>query len=81
MKLLSETKMITEDILIEDLIEQVPGAIGYLMDQKIRCIRCGEPIWGTLKDAALEKGYTNDSILKIVAELNQMIEANPKIND
>lgn len=65
--------MIDKNILIEDLIEQVPGAISYLMEQKIRCIRCGEPIWGTLEQAAVEKGYSQNEIDRFVSALNEMI--------
>jgi hypothetical protein len=65
--------MIDKNILIEDLIEQVPGVISYLMEQKIRCIRCGEPIWGTLEQAAIEKGYSQEDINKFVNALNEMI--------
>ena len=66
--------MINKETSIEDLIEQVPGAISYLMDQKIRCIRCGEPIWGTLEEAAKEKNYTDDQIDVFVEELNNLLQ-------
>ncbi|MCB0283196.1 MAG: DUF1858 domain-containing protein [Calditrichaeota bacterium] len=65
--------MINKTITIEELIEEVPGAISYLMEQKIRCIRCGEPIWGTLEQAASEKGYSDADIDRFVAELNRMM--------
>lgn len=64
--------MITKETTIEELIEQVPGAITYLMDQHIRCIRCGEPIWGTLEEAAKEKNYTDEQIVKFVEDLNNL---------
>ncbi len=64
--------MINKTTTIEDLIEEIPGAITYLMDQKIRCIRCGEPIWGTLEEAAKEKDYSDEQIDVFVKELNQL---------
>jgi iron-sulfur cluster repair protein YtfE (RIC family) len=64
--------MINKTTTIEDLIEEIPGAITYLMEQKIRCIRCGEPIWGTLEEAAKEKDYSDDQIDVFVKELNQL---------
>ncbi|KAA3615646.1 MAG: DUF1858 domain-containing protein [Calditrichaeota bacterium] len=64
--------MINKNTLIEDLIEQVPGSISYLMDKKIRCIRCGEPIWGTLEEAAKEKNYSDEQIDVFVNELNKL---------
>lgn len=36
---------ITKDITIEDLTEKVPSSIRYLMEEGIRCVVCGEPIW------------------------------------
>ncbi len=36
----------------------------------IKCIRCGEPIWGTLEDACKEKGFSDEEIEKIIIELN-----------
>ncbi len=61
---------ITKDISIEDLIIQKPSSIKYLMDKGIRCLVCGEPIWGTLESAAKEKGFDDKEIQIIVNELN-----------
>lgn len=63
---------VTKDTLIEDLVEDVPKSIDYLKDQGIRCIRCGEPIWGTLEEAAEEKGFGEEDIKKFVKEINQL---------
>lgn len=62
---------ITKDIYIEDLVELFPSAVTYLMEKGIRCLQCGEPIWGTLESAAKEKGFTENDIEKFVEELNQ----------
>jgi methionine synthase II (cobalamin-independent) len=67
--------MITKDIYIEDLINLLPEAVGYLMDNGIKCIACGEPIWGTLEQAAREKGKTNAEIETYVRELNEMLSS------
>ncbi len=64
--------MIDKNITIEELVEEVPGAVTYLMEQHIRCIRCGEPIWGTLEEAAREKGYDDDRIQQFVDDLNKL---------
>jgi len=63
---------ITKDILIEDLITEYPFANQYLMEKGIRCIRCGEPIWGTLEQAAKEKGFDETNIQHFVDELNRL---------
>ena len=67
---------ITKDIEIEDLVELLPDSVTYLMEQGIRCLRCGEPIWGTLEQAAKEKGFNDEDIEKFVKELNEMLENN-----
>ncbi|NOX17281.1 MAG: DUF1858 domain-containing protein [Chlorobi bacterium] len=71
---MSERK-ITKDIEIEDLIDILPDAVTYLMDEGIRCLRCGEPIWGTLENAAKEKGFSDEDIERFVNELNNMLVA------
>jgi len=63
---------ITKDIEIEDLVNELPEAVGYLREEGIRCLRCGEPIWGSLEDAAKEKGYNDKDIERFVKELNKM---------
>jgi hypothetical protein len=63
---------IKKDILIEDLITEYPFANQYLMEKGIRCIRCGEPIWGTLEQAAKEKKFGDDDIQQFVDEMNQL---------
>ncbi len=68
--------IITKDITIEELIEEVPTSVKYLMDEGIRCIVCGEPIWGSLEEAAEEKGFDNKAIEKFVKDL-QTIADNP----
>ncbi|MBI9070955.1 MAG: DUF1858 domain-containing protein [Melioribacteraceae bacterium] len=65
---------ITKDIEIEDLVDLLPEAVSYLRDQKIRCLRCGEPIWGTLEKASEEKGYSREDIDRFVDELNSILE-------
>ena len=60
---------ITKDIEIEDLVNELPESVGYLREEGIRCLRCGEPIWGSLEDAAKEKGYSDKDIKRFVADL------------
>ncbi len=61
--------MITKETTIEELVENVTGAVKYLMEQGIRCIICGEPIWGTLEEAAKEKGFDDQQIEVFVQDL------------
>ncbi len=64
--------MIDKDILIEDLVRDVPAAVTYLMKKNIKCLACGEPIWGTLEDAAKKKGFSDEEIGVFVKELNEL---------
>jgi len=63
---------ITKDILIEDLVENFPFSVDYLSKKGIRCIRCGEPIWGTLEEAAKEKDFSDETISNFVKDLNSL---------
>jgi len=63
---------IEKDILIEDLVEDYPFAEEFLRVRGIKCIRCGEPIWGTLEDACKEKGFSDQDIEQIVKDLNEI---------
>lgn len=64
--------MITKDIEIEELVRLYPFSVQYLMKHHIKCIACGEPIWGTLAEAAIEKGYSTEQIERFVAELIEL---------
>lgn len=65
---------ITKDITIEDLVDNVPQAVKYLMNEGIKCIACGEPIWGTLEEAAKEKGYSDEDITRFVQDLQEFAD-------
>lgn len=65
---------INKDIFIEDLVEEYPGSVEYLMNKGIRCLVCGEPIWGTLESAAKEKGFGDPEIKKFVEDLNRLFQ-------
>jgi methionine synthase II (cobalamin-independent) len=63
---------ITKDITIEDLVNNKVSAVRYLADKGIKCIACGEPIWGTLQQAASEKGFSETEIDGFVKDLNEL---------
>jgi len=70
--------MITKEIEIEDLIKEIPNAVTFLMEKGIRCLKCGEPIWGTLETAAKEKGFNDLEVESFVNDLNNLM--NEKTN-
>ncbi len=63
---------ITKDISIEDLVDLKKASVRYLSEKGIKCIACGEPIWGTLEEAAREKGFGEEEIEQFVRELNSL---------
>lgn len=68
-------KPIDKTISIEELIQRLPSSVRFLSEKGIRCIVCGEPIWGTLEEAALEKGLKQEEIASVVEQLKNMEES------
>jgi len=50
---------ISPDIQVEELVRLLPRAPALLREFGIVCIQCGEPVWGTLRQAAADKGITD----------------------
>lgn len=65
---------ITKEILIETLVEEYPFSVRFLMEKGIRCIMCGEPIWGTLEEACIEKKFNVEDVDQIVEELKSLAD-------
>jgi methionine synthase II (cobalamin-independent) len=63
---------INKDIYIEELVNNYTFSIRYLAQKGIRCIACGEPVWGTLEEAAKEKGFTDKEIQSFVDDLREL---------
>jgi len=63
---------ITKDIHIEDLVREKAASVSYLAEHGIKCIACGEPIWGTLEEAARNKGFSDAEIDNFVRELEAL---------
>ena len=63
---------ITKDISIEDLVDNYPFSVKYLAENGIRCIVCGEAIWGSLEEACKEKDFEDSVIDGFVNDLNQL---------
>lgn len=65
--------MITSDMLIEDLVREYPALVGPLKDEGIVCLACGEAVWGTLEEQAMDKGIAE--IGDLVARMNALLVA------
>ena len=57
---------------IEDIVNYSAEAVRYLSQKGIKCIACGEPVWGTLEEAAKEKGFSEEEIDVFLRELNEL---------
>lgn len=68
-------QVIRRDMPIEELVTALPESVRYLMRKGIQAIACGEPIWGTVEDAAKAKGLTDTEIDEIVADLSGLLAA------
>lgn len=65
--------MIDKNISIEELVRILPESVSYLMRQGIKCLACGDPVWGTLESASKEKGFNEQAIAGFVKDLNNLI--------
>lgn len=43
------------DMTVEDLVDEYPAAVSFLQKEGVVCMKCGEPVWGTLEDAIRRK--------------------------
>ena len=65
-------KKITKEISIEDLLNEIPDSVTYLMENGIKCLVCGEPVWGTLESESKRKGFSDVDIERFVKEINEL---------
>jgi hypothetical protein len=67
---------VTLDIPVEELAASFPEAVGFLTKNGVRCIRCGEPVWGTLGELLETEGIENPQLLvdKLNAYLHRQKE-------
>jgi len=63
---------ISKDIYIEDLVHHYPFSVRYLSQKGVKCIACGEPVWGTLEEAAKEKNFSDEQIENLVEEMTKL---------
>jgi methionine synthase II (cobalamin-independent) len=64
--------MIQRDTTIEDLVRAVPKSVAYMRNKGIKCLACGEPMWGTIEEAAKEKGFSDADIDDIIEDLRAL---------
>nr|MBN2277143.1 DUF1858 domain-containing protein [candidate division Zixibacteria bacterium] len=59
--------MIKANEYVEDLIKRIPELDAYLMKRGIRCVICGEPVWGTIGELIESKDM---NVGQVLAEIN-----------
>lgn len=64
---------ISSEIMVEDLIKFYPAANGFLNSRGLHCIICGEPVWGSLKELALDKKFSEEQISLLIADLKALV--------
>ena len=60
-------------IWVEDLLEKHPDAQDFLEKNDIVCIKCGEPVWGTIEELIASKKGKKE-VEKLIKELADYIE-------
>jgi len=65
--IMTENPEITLDTLVEEIVQQHPKAVGWLVHKGIICVVCGEPYWGTLGDLMNRKNTANPE--KVLSDL------------
>lgn len=53
---------------VDQLVKQFPGLVKFLIDHNLPCVVCGEPFWGTLRELAHQKGWSDEQVVRLVEE-------------
>ena len=64
--------IITRETTLEEIVESKPQSVSFLADKGIRCVVCGDIIWGSIASVAESKGFSEDEIEVLVEELNSI---------
>jgi len=63
---------ITFETAVEDVALYYPEAVGFLTQNNVRCIRCGEPLWCSVGELFEQDKVENPQ--QLLDELNQFIQ-------
>lgn len=59
---------ISEETTVEEVLEKYPAAVKVFMDLGIPCFVCGEAIWGTIGETAMNYGVDLSLLLERLNE-------------
>lgn len=65
---------ITRNTEIADLVTALPEAVTYMNTKGIRCIRRGQPVWGSIEDLLRLKNLRDKDVNKCVTDLKGLAE-------
>ncbi|NDJ77571.1 MAG: hypothetical protein GYB65_15075 [Chloroflexi bacterium] len=68
---MSHVTLVNRDTPVEDLVDDYPAAIRFLVERGILCVVCGEVYWGTVGALMDQKGITDQAL--IIETLNAFL--------
>jgi len=60
--------MIQRTTWIEDLVQDRPESVRFLMERGMKPLACGEPVWETVEGLARSKGLSDTEIDQLVTD-------------
>lgn len=60
----SDPFALAADQLVEDALRLHPRLAALLLERGVVCLRCGEPVWGTLGETIARKGLAVEPLLR-----------------
>jgi hypothetical protein len=71
-------KEISRSATIEDLIEDYPVTAGFMLEEGLPCLACGEPVWGTFEEVARRTGKSDTEIDVLIGKLKSRVTSEEK---
>ncbi len=65
--------MITAETHVDDMVQEYPLTVRFLMRKGLPCVVCGEAFWGTLAELCKQKGWNDEQIEALVQEFNRTV--------
>lgn len=53
---------------VDQLVKDFPELVRFLIEHDLPCVVCGEPFWGTLRELAHQKGWSDEQVRRLVEE-------------
>lgn len=63
-------------MLVEELIEQFPETVKFMVSRGLPCFVCGEPTWGTFEEMARRNGKSDPEIDALISEMQSLAKEN-----